>query len=472
MPEVTANATELADLIPQFMQKSIGKMEKAFFFPGDLGKIFLQDPNGAALLSEYNGAYVHRKNYLTAPGYAIAGSGLPKAKKRRGAAMEWEPTTDYMNVEMSRLAAIIGKNPGGNIPGIPDQLALDVALTADVLRDWTSTSLMISKTGVLAKIYSIEATTYGEDDVAASKICCDPVYCLSKHARDGVKYFRISMPVDVVTIDLSNRSAAELVSANTDGYGYEVQEINASTTEHTSYIIVTPALSDDCEAGQYLTLNKMLNHSVCGIFDMLGDGTVTAAGIPLGDPDYGALDRSVTANKIFHGACANLNPDLVGADPDEEVDIGVKFLVDCWHWARQHSRRQTEWDAILMSSGVWTAYAIEGDSRASLFNTTPVKNVDLGITAPTWTSPSGKALPLVVVDDIPEGMMVFVDKGTILTAMVNEGWDSGSEFGYFTRMMKWTGEDILRAIWSRYWFIANYNPECLFTIHNINLTPA
>lgn len=479
MLEVTPNATELADLIPQFMQKSVGKMAKAFLYPGDLGKIMLQEPNGAGLLREYNGAYVHRKNFLTVPGYALAGTGLPKAKKRKGAAMEWRPTTDYMNVEMGRLAAIIGKHPGGNIPGVPDQLALDVQLTADVLRDWTSTSLMLSSAGILAKIYNIEAIAeYGDDAVPASKLYCDPVFCLSKHSRDAVKYIRETMPLDVVTMNFESRADAEVVSANTDGYGYEVQEVYASATEHASYVIVTPQLEEGCEAGMYLALNKMLNHAVEGIFDMLGDGTVTAAGIPLGDVDYGDLtegtgsDRSATKNKIFHGACANLNPDLVGSDPDAEVTLGTKFLIDCWHWARQHSRRQTEWDAILCTANTWTTYAMAGDARASLFNSTPVKNVDLGITAPTWTSPSGKALPIVSVDDMPEATLAFVDKGTILTAKIDEGWDTGNEFSYFTRMMKWTGQDILRAIWSRYWFVANYNPECLFTIHNVNLTPS
>jgi len=100
--------------------------------------------------------------------------------------------------------------------------------------------------------------------------------------------------------------------------------------------------------------------------------------------------------------------------------------------------------------------------------------VDLHDGVPFTDPWSGRTMALLINKTLPPDAMMFLSKNTILASMIENDWDKtdGAYYGYFTRLLKYGLTDILRAAYSRLWYLVNLHPDQMLFVGNIDIDQA
>lgn len=495
----TANPTT-TDQLADFMRRNIAPLDKAFWGDDTLLRAIpvLSDEGGTgdATGGEYGLLEQRFKAYLpwTHGGRMSAGK-PPKARK-----VAYGLADDWSTVEMDYDAAELGRKRG-NLEPITNQLSDQFADAEQVLRIATAEGVLLDGTGRRMYIVSIENDTWENDDgdtINVSKVKGDPFLCHNRNAMDAVKYLHVSQSVDIISWDEATWTGA-VVANGTDDEGYEIVYIHEDTTASSSYVYLYPRIpAEGPAAGHYLAANGFCGQdtteasglAVKGLFAQLGKGTVMGSYgggthvACLGDPTYGSF-RDIEVDRLnddrfnfFTGSCYNDSP-YCAATNLTQIVLDDSVMLDAFAWHYKHSKASTGAESViellLVTTQVWKSYAFSAKDRASLFSTTPM-NFDLGIGAQkfTFSAPyynyKGRSIPLLIMDMLPEQTMLGLDTATLARIAMWSGWDRTAEhpdFPYFTRMTKFTRENILRAVYQRKSRFVNKHPSCLLSIHNI-----
>lgn len=473
--DIATNPTEQAD-IETYMLESRGRLRKTWAFRRELGKLIEANPNPE--MSDYDGGKAYLQDIEIRPGHSATSGSLGKNRKPAAAQLVFYPKDTFSIVEMDHRTMVIGDNAKTNIKAIPSQLVHQMNNAVKVLGDHTDRVLYGDGSGRLCIVVSHSETTW--EGVTASKVMVKPCFSNSGwYPQDATKLIREGMGVEFDAYDEADPDAAEVIDANTDGYGYEVVKKVTSWTENESYIIVVPNIQTPGEvvAGVSVVLNKSLNAEPIGLYGICGDGTIIGAGMPkqprYGLRYYGGKDCQDDAYDWLKAPVFN-NLTNLHADPTAQVTLGDEVLIQAY----QHIMDNVDADeggpptidCLFTSSAVLRRYMKTYVSVRQPVFQGPIPHADLGIVAPHWTAPDGKIIPIVTSTRVGDGDLFFAPFADLMPALIGEDWDKGMYHGFFELMRRYNGRNVVNSTYYRYWFIVAMTRRAWMSIRNIKLT--
>jgi hypothetical protein len=475
--DLASDPTEQAD-IETYMLESRGRLRKTWGFRNELKNLIEANPNPE--MSDYDGGKAYLQDIEINPGYSVTSGSVGPNRKPASAQLVFYPKDTFSIVEMDHRTMVIGDNAKTNIKAIPSQLVHQMNNAVKVLGDYQDRVLYGDGSGVLAYVVSHSETTW--KGAAASKVYIKPAFSDSAwYPQDAIKLIREHQGVEFDAYDQEDPDSAEVIDNNTvsgKAWGYEVVKRVKSYTADTSYIIVVPAITlpDEVVAGSAVVGLNGLNAEPIGLYGICGDGTVDdgLATMPrYGLRYYGGKDCQDDEYDWLKAPVFNLIPEL-HANSALQVTLSREVLIQAYQYVADNVESDEGGppaiNALFTSSAVLRRYMGVGVASGVPYFSGPAFHADLGITAPFWTAPDGKIIPLVTSTRMPDGDLIFAPFGDLMPALIGEDWDKGQYHGHFDKMLKYTGENVVRTTYFRYWFMVAMHRRAWMSIRNIKLT--
>jgi len=467
-------------------------------FEGQLSKFITVNKNPE--LATYQGAKVLEVDVQTQVGYATTATKLGRNRAPAYDYLRFKSNRLFHVVEMGHEEAEKSSHSATNTPGVPNVLLKNLADAKRVIPNFMDRVFYGDGSETLAIVadVAIESTTFVKNGTTlnVSKVYLDPPFTsIDRYPQDATSLIEVGQPADFASIDISSADAVnmpygavEVVDNATDGFGYEILDFNdGGGTAHAAYAIVYPRVGGDVAPGMALISQKSQDAdgyntgAGVGIAGIVGNGHVNALGSALmprkiGNRYYGQKDSQADGLGWLNAPVYNLIPELHGSTETALVDLTSEdglVLTKFYDYCQNHLGDAFSPECLLMHRDTKLAYmkAAVGRDFFSLFQpagpVTDKNGVDLGFTAPFWTAPDGRKIPIFTTRRMFRGTIVFPSLSSLMPAIEYEGWKTGPEYGYFEDMILARRENVLATVYRRYYLMAALQRALWASIWNV-----
>lgn len=421
-----------------------------------------------------NGATYYELPVRVEPGYPVNSGDYGINRDGRVEILKFYDQRTYSVLEVDNNLYYKSRMNSQLIPGMVSIIQDKLATTATVLKDHEDRILYGDGSGRLAMVseFGVEATTY--DGAEASAIYVDG--CWSNTVRypwDAIKMFKLGMPIVSATWDHDAPLDAEYVDEgveDSDGgkWGYVVRKIVASTTAHRSYIVVTPRVSEDFEAGQAVVLLKSLNKEPVGLYGIMGGGEYDA-GHPeqpmWGNRYYGDKDCQADGFEFLKATPLNHDTEFA-SDPTDLINLETNDGMVCTQAfdSVQDNCDEPNITCILTSREARTFYEIAWLNQRPVVNP-PAMIADLGIEAPYITL-GGRKVPILTSKRVCSGDWLMLPLGDLMPFIIGQQWSVGEVDGRW-KHLGFMGRDVLHTDFFRYHGMVAFNRKMWRRLANL-----